>query len=61
MAVEGVRDVTILEFARLFDRERGGYSRGALRMAWNEIPQLDNDPLRPDKGRLVLKLTGGVA
>jgi hypothetical protein len=61
LALDGVRAVTIVELARQFDRERGGYFRGVLQMAWNEIPQLDNDPLRPDKGRLVLQLVGGVA
>jgi hypothetical protein len=30
-------------------------------MAWNEVPQLDNDPLRPDRGLLVLQLIGGLA
>jgi hypothetical protein len=56
-----VRSATILELARLFDRERGIYTDGVLRMAWFEIPQLDNDPLRPDRGRLVLRLVGGLA
>jgi hypothetical protein len=60
-ALEGVRSVAIEELARLFDRERGGYANGVLRMAWYEIPQLDNDPLRPDQGRLVLRLSGGLA
>jgi hypothetical protein len=60
-ALEGVRAVTIIELARLFDRERGVYVHGVLRMAWYEIPQLDNDPLRPDHGRLVLQLVGGLA
>jgi hypothetical protein len=60
-ALDGVRAVSIVELARLFDRERGVYSDGVLRMAWYEIPQLDNDPLRPDRGRLVLQLVGGLA
>ena len=60
-ALAGVRSATILELARLFDRERGIYTGGVLRMAWFEIPQLDNDPLRPDRGRLVLRLIGGLA
>jgi hypothetical protein len=60
-ALEGVRAVTIVELARQFDRERGIYSHGVLQMAWYEIPQLDNDPLRPDHGRLVLQLAGGMA
>jgi hypothetical protein len=58
-AVEGVESVEIVELARLFDRERGGYEHGVLAMAWNEIPRLDGDPLRPDHGRLELRLTGG--
>ena len=59
-ALEGVRSVTLVELVRLFDRERGGYADGVLQMAWNEIPQLGNDPLRPDHGRLVLQLVGGL-
>jgi hypothetical protein len=60
-ALEGVRAVTIVELARQFDRERGVYSNGVLQMAWYEVPQLDNDPLRPDHGRFVLHLAGGMA
>ena len=59
-AVPGVRSVTIVELARLFDRERGDFENGVLPMSWNEIPRLDNDPLRPDHGRLELRLEGGV-
>jgi predicted phage baseplate assembly protein len=59
-ALEGVGSVSIVELARLFDRERGVLERGILHMDWNEIPQLDNDPLRPDQGRFVLHLTGGL-
>jgi len=59
-SLKGVRDVTIVELARQFDRERGVYADGVLRMAWNEIPRLDNDTLRPDHGRLVLHLVGGL-
>ncbi len=57
--VPGVESVEIAELARLFDRERGGYDKGVLAMAWNEIPRLDNDALRPERGRLELRLTGG--
>jgi hypothetical protein len=60
-AVRGVRTVTLVELARQFDRERGVYGAGVLKMAWNEVPQLDNDPLRPDRGLLVLQLIGGLA
>jgi hypothetical protein len=60
-ALDGVRAVTIVELARQFDRERGIFAHGVLLTAWNEIPQLDNDPLRPDRGRLVLHLHGGLA
>jgi hypothetical protein len=60
-ALEGVRAVTLVELARQFDRERGVYGGGVLKIAWNEIPRLDNDPLRPDHGRLVLQLFGGLA
>jgi hypothetical protein len=60
-ALQGVRAVTLVELARQFDRERGVYGGGVLKMAWNEIPQLDNNPLRPDHGRLVLQLVGGLA
>ena len=60
-ALEGVRAVTLVELARQFDRERGVSGAGVLNMAWNEISQLDNDPLWPDHGRLVLQLVGGLA
>jgi hypothetical protein len=60
-ALDGVRDAKIMVLARLFDRERGNYANGVLPMAWYEIPQLDNDPVRPDRGRLDLHLVGGLA
>ncbi|TDH62149.1 putative baseplate assembly protein [Dankookia rubra] len=60
-ALDGVRAVHILEFGRQFDAERGRTAAGVLAMAWNEIALLENDPLRPDRGRLVLRLAGGVA
>jgi hypothetical protein len=60
-ALEGVRAVRILELARQFDPERGRSAGGVLAMAWNEIPLLENDPLRPDRGQLVLRLVGGIA
>ena len=60
-ALDGVRAVWIIELARLFDRERGGTVAGVLAMGWNEIPRLDDDPLRPNHGRLVLRFVGGLA
>jgi hypothetical protein len=60
VGVTGVHSAAIGELARLFDRERGGYENGVLAMAWDEIPRLDNDPLRPDNGRLELRLEGGL-
>jgi hypothetical protein len=59
--LEGVRAVRILDLARQFDQERGRYADGVLQMAWNEIPQLDDDRLHPDRGRLVLRFAGGIA
>ena len=56
-----MRAVWIIELARLFDRERGGTVAGVLAMGWNEIPRLDDDPLRPNHGRLVLRFVGGLA
>ena len=57
--LDGVVAVTSLSLSRLFDQERGGYAGGVLKLAWFELPQLDNDPLRPDHGILMLQLEGG--
>jgi hypothetical protein len=56
--VEGVQSVTLLDLRRL-DTPAGGVPPGVLRLASNEIAQLDNDPDYPEHGKLTLYFGGG--
>jgi hypothetical protein len=56
--VEGVQSVTLLDLRRL-DAPAGGVPPGTLRLASNEIAQLDNDPDYPEHGKLTLYFGGG--
>jgi hypothetical protein len=56
--VEGVQSVTLLDLRRL-DAPAGAAAPGVLRLASNEIAQLDNDPDYPEHGKLTLYIGGG--
>lgn len=58
-AVEGVRYVEALTFARLGVSSSSGIEAGVLRFAPLEIPRLDNDPNFADLGTLQLMMDGG--
>ncbi|KAF4409372.1 putative baseplate assembly protein [Streptomyces lycii] len=61
-AVRGVRSVSVTRLRRMFDDDpddRTALEDGVLRIGPLEIARCDNDPERPDNGRLSLHLGGG--
>ncbi|MGW0791118.1 putative baseplate assembly protein [Streptomyces sp. NPDC002911] len=61
-AVQGVESVTVTRLRRLFDAADGdgtALETGVLRLGALEIARCDNDPDRPDNGRLTIELAGG--
>jgi hypothetical protein len=58
-AVRGVRSVHMTRLRRLFHDDEGELEAGVLRLGPLEIAQLDNDPDRPENGRLSIELSGG--
>jgi predicted phage baseplate assembly protein len=58
-AVTGVQSVSVTAFQRLFAPADGELTSGVLKLAPNEIAQLDNDPNFPEHGTLTLNLRGG--
>ena len=61
-AVQGVESVTVTRLRRLFDDADGdgtALETGVLRLGALEIARCDNDPDRPDDGRLTIELAGG--
>lgn len=58
-AVPGVRRVEITRLERLFGPFGKALDTGVLPIRPLEVPQLDNDPTRPENGRLRLDLVGG--
>jgi predicted phage baseplate assembly protein len=57
--VEGVAEVRLERFERLYEGPNGEIESGVLRILPHEIPQLDNDPNYPERGRLKLIPRGG--
>ncbi|GHA89673.1 MULTISPECIES: putative baseplate assembly protein [Streptomyces] len=60
--VRGVESVTVTRLRRLFDEADGGATAletGVLRLGALEVARCDNDPDRPDNGRLAIELAGG--
>ncbi|MER5556025.1 putative baseplate assembly protein [Streptomyces sp. NPDC002793] len=59
--VRGVEGVTVTRLRRLFDEAGEGTAleTGVLRLGALEIARCDNDPDRPDNGRLTIELAGG--
>ncbi|MFB7635744.1 putative baseplate assembly protein [Streptomyces sp. NPDC056149] len=58
-AVPGVRSVVVDRLRRMFHEDRGEREAGVLRLGPLEIARCDNDPDRPENGRLVIELGGG--
>lgn len=58
-AVPGVDSVRAVHFRRLFELDDSALDTGVLALGPLEIPQLDNDPSFPERGRLVLTMRGG--
>jgi predicted phage baseplate assembly protein len=58
-AVPGVRSARVTKLKRLFGLPSGAWESGLLDIGPLEVAQLDNDPSRPENGRLTLDLRGG--
>ncbi|MDG4863867.1 baseplate J/gp47 family protein, partial [Streptomyces sp. T-3] len=57
-AVQGVERVQVTRLQRLFHEDRGEREDGVLRLGPLEIATCDNDPDRPESGRLEITLGG---
>ncbi|MFE1885681.1 putative baseplate assembly protein [Streptomyces diastatochromogenes] len=57
-AVPGVESVEVTRLRRLFEQDRGEREDGVLRLGPLEIATCDNDPDRPEQGRLAISLGG---
>ncbi|WP_409473056.1 putative baseplate assembly protein [Streptomyces sp. HC307] len=57
-AVPGVESVHVTRLRRLFEQDRGEREDGVLRLGPLEIATCDNDPDRPENGRLAISLGG---
>ncbi|MEV5319884.1 putative baseplate assembly protein [Streptomyces sp. NPDC052687] len=57
-AVPGVESVRVTRLRRLFEPDRGEREAGLLRIGPLEIAACDNDPDRPENGRLEISLGG---
>ncbi|WP_405811985.1 putative baseplate assembly protein [Streptomyces sp. NBC_01520] len=60
--VRGVESVTVTRLRRLFDDADGdgtALETGVLRLGALEVARCDNDPDRPDNGRLTIEIAGG--
>jgi predicted phage baseplate assembly protein len=58
-SVTGVRSARVTRLRRLFEDDAGELAAGLLRPGRLAIAQCDNDPARPEHGRLVVELTEG--
>jgi hypothetical protein len=59
MGVGGVRRVRAVTFQRFGANEQGELAAGEIPMERPEIAQLENDPNRPEAGRIDFELEGG--
>ncbi|WP_128430116.1 putative baseplate assembly protein [Streptomyces cyaneus] len=57
-AVPGVESVQVTRLQRLYEPDRGEREDGVLRLGPLEIATCDNDPDRPENGRLAISLGG---
>jgi predicted phage baseplate assembly protein len=58
-ALPGVLSVQVTALRRMFEPDQGALTTGVLPLGPLEIAQCDNDPDRPENGRLQLTLSGG--
>jgi predicted phage baseplate assembly protein len=58
-AVAGVQNVAVMRLERLQEGPNRELENGVLPLDPYEIARLDNDPNRPENGRLTLKMGGG--
>jgi hypothetical protein len=58
-AVDGVDGLLVGTFERLFEAPDGELERMSLELGPLEIARLDNDPLHPENGILVVRVGGG--
>ncbi|GAA2634758.1 putative baseplate assembly protein [Paractinoplanes durhamensis] len=58
-SVPGVRSARVTRLRRLFAPDAGELAAGLLRLGPLEVARCDNDPDRPENGRLVIDLTDG--
>lgn len=58
-AVPGVDCVRVVAFHRQLEPANHEIDNGVLALRSNEIAQLDNDPVYPERGSLVLRMMGG--
>ena len=58
-AIPGVLNAQVTRLRRLFGPDGGELAAGLLRLGPREIAQCDNDPNRPENGRLSFVLGGG--
>jgi hypothetical protein len=56
--IEGVENVDVTRFERRGRGDAGEWAAGVMRFGPLEIPRLDNDPVRPEFGRLTLDVRG---
>jgi hypothetical protein len=57
--VRGIECAEVTTFKRLRKPAADELSKGVLPMQWDEIARMDNDRNFPERGRLVIQLTGG--
>lgn len=58
-AVEGVQNVVVTRLERLQEGPNQELQNGVLPLGPDEIARLDNNPSRPENGRLTLEMRGG--
>jgi predicted phage baseplate assembly protein len=59
MAVPGVDYVTVDRFGRWGESDRGELAAGEIQLGRLEVAQLDNDPSRPENGRITFEMRFG--
>ena len=59
-AVEGVESVTVTTFQRLDQPDPMPLQSGVIELGRLEIARLDNDPNRPENGRVAFVMQGGL-
>ncbi len=59
MAVNGVEDIAVGKLKRMFEVDSAALEKGFLAMSSQEIAQLDNDLNFPERGKLMMTLSGG--